>query len=169
MTSNTSSPNKPNQILAAQQGVLLRSADDHSGNDMCDPHRALPAVVYASPENNPCGGAVMPASLRSRAASTWAIHDGSCRPRPTSTKLPTRFRTMLYRKPSASTSKIDPLQEIPRPPLDRQFVDRPHAADPRRSGASKLLKSCLPSSARSRGPHRLDVQPLRQHTKPASG
>ena len=40
----------------------------------------------------------MPATRRSRAASTSATHDSGCFPCPTSASVPTMLRTMLYKK-----------------------------------------------------------------------
>ena len=52
------------------------------------------------------GGAVMPPAVRSPVASMRATASSGMRPRPTSTSVPTRMRTMFLRKAVASMSKV---------------------------------------------------------------
>src|ERR1700681_564343 len=58
-----------------------------------------PASYSTDTSTNPRAGAVGPACLRSRPASTWLIHSIGRRPRPISTSVPTTLRTMWRRKP----------------------------------------------------------------------
>ena len=65
--------------------------------------RTCPAQYLTSTKNNPCGGAVGPAFLRSR-ASINSLNDSAVRtPRPTSSRVPTILRTMWRRNAVAST------------------------------------------------------------------
>ena len=57
----------------------------------------------SAPGSGACPGTDCPARHLSREASTSRTHSGSCRPRPTSTKVPTMARTMLRRKRLAVT------------------------------------------------------------------
>src|SRR5262249_9629147 len=89
--------------LDRQQRVFLRAANDQSRDDMDNPHPG--AYLYpALTRNNPWGGAVAPAATRLEAARTSLTHSRGRLPAPTSTKVPVIDRTILYRKPSASTS-----------------------------------------------------------------
>ena len=89
------------------------------------------------------GGRRRPAARRSRRASTSATHRGGRRPSPTSTSVPTTFRTMWWRNASADTST---------PTRPRRSTTRTartvHTGSRSRPGAAQNAeKSCFPRSA----------------------
>ena len=87
----------------------------------------------------------VPALERSRPARSSPIQPGARAPRPTSTRLPTMFRTMWWRKLSADSEMARLAPGSPSAPS----APCRWACDPRPAAAQKAEKSCLPRSARS--------------------
>ncbi len=56
---------------------------------------AHPSQYFTHIRNNPSGGSVVPAAVRSTATRIFGTSSGSSLPRPTSTKVPAMIRTML--------------------------------------------------------------------------
>ena len=96
-----------------------------------------------------------PASFRSRLASSPSIEPAARAPSPTSTRVPTRFRTMCFRKAvaSATTSTLPlPVGEDVEPPQLPDGVRRLAVGGP--EGAEVVP----PEQRRRCGPHGVDVE-----------
>jgi len=86
------------QFFAGNQGIFLCAAENQTSYYMND----FQYLIHI--KHNPQAGAIGPAAVRSFAARISLIFSGRHLPLPTSASVPTIFLTMLYKKPSASTS-----------------------------------------------------------------
>ena len=93
-------------VMLLLPGTLIwrTAASPAASPPVCPDMSAATHSYVTRIRNSPCGGAVGPASRRSSAFSTSSTRPSAMWPRPTSISVPAIDRTMLYRKPLASTS-----------------------------------------------------------------